>query len=65
VANKVQVQVKLGMKWFIQRSGRGYKIKNSQYGVYLAASSIKEGTVVGASETPTIWTLLRTQAGFV
>ncbi|KAG8720089.1 hypothetical protein FRC08_001190 [Ceratobasidium sp. 394] len=51
--------------WVIQYSGRGYKIKNCRHGVYLFASSSKEGSVVGAAATPTVWTLLRTQAGFV
>jgi hypothetical protein len=51
-------------KWIIQLLGRGYKIKNHKYGVYLAAPGDKLGTIVGISETPTVWTLVRTQAGF-
>ncbi|KAG8754081.1 hypothetical protein FRC12_011322 [Ceratobasidium sp. 428] len=58
-------QNKPNQHWLIQYSGRGYKIKNRQYGVYLFACSNKESTVVGASETPMVWTLLRTQAGFI
>ncbi|KAG8694217.1 hypothetical protein FRC08_008626 [Ceratobasidium sp. 394] len=50
--------------WFIQYSGRGYKIKNRQHGVYLAASTNKSGTIVGTSLTPTVWNLMRTHAGF-
>ncbi|KAG9122320.1 hypothetical protein FRC07_001364 [Ceratobasidium sp. 392] len=53
------------IKWFIQQSGRGYKIKNCKYGVYLSAPNGQMGTVVGASETPMVWTMLRTHAGFL
>ncbi|KAG8715700.1 hypothetical protein FRC08_010256 [Ceratobasidium sp. 394] len=52
-------------RWFVQYLGRGYKIKNCQYGSYLAAPSSKEATVVGISDIPTTWSLIRTHAGFV
>ncbi|KAG9118792.1 hypothetical protein FRC07_006514, partial [Ceratobasidium sp. 392] len=51
-------------RWIIQYSGRGYKIKNSKYDVYLTAPSNKYATIVAASKTPTIWGLMRTHAGF-
>ncbi|KAG9076550.1 hypothetical protein FS749_011629, partial [Ceratobasidium sp. UAMH 11750] len=50
--------------WILQYSGRGYKIKNRQYGGYLAAPTSKHATIVGAGDTPTVWTLLRTHVGF-
>ncbi|KAG8685060.1 hypothetical protein FRC11_011185, partial [Ceratobasidium sp. 423] len=57
------------IKWYIQRSGRGYKIKNVQYGVYLSPHSIqpKYGTVIGTSPShgPVDWSLMRTHDGFV
>ncbi|KAG9119190.1 hypothetical protein FRC07_005934 [Ceratobasidium sp. 392] len=49
--------------WIVQHSGRGFKIKNRQYSRYLSVPNNKHATIVGASETPTVWTLLKTHAG--
>ncbi|CUA70053.1 hypothetical protein RSOLAG22IIIB_00398 [Rhizoctonia solani] len=58
----------LNQQWYVQRSGRGYKIKNVKHGVYLASYSIKpkNATPVGTSPThgPVDWYLIKTQDGF-
>ncbi|CAE6487901.1 unnamed protein product [Rhizoctonia solani] len=55
-------------KWYIQRSGRGYKIKNVKRGVYLAPHSAQptHGTIVGTSPShgPADWNFMRTHDGF-
>ncbi|CAE7078671.1 unnamed protein product [Rhizoctonia solani] len=50
--------------WYIQRFGKGYKIKNAMHNVYLSALNSKEGTVVETSPQPTMWNLMRTHDGF-
>ncbi|KAG8796172.1 hypothetical protein FRC12_003763 [Ceratobasidium sp. 428] len=55
---------KPNQRWFVQRSGRGYKIKNCQFSRYLSAPNNKNATIVGAAEAPVVWCLLRTHAGF-
>ncbi|KAL5636782.1 hypothetical protein ACGC1H_000676 [Rhizoctonia solani] len=56
-------------QWYIQYSGRGYKIKNVKYGVYLSSYSTqpKNATPVGTSAEhgPVDWYILRTHEGFV
>ncbi|KAG8727420.1 hypothetical protein FRC11_013249, partial [Ceratobasidium sp. 423] len=55
-------------QWYIQRSGRGYKIKNVKHGVYLAPHSAqpKYATIVGTSPShgPADWNFMRTHDGF-
>ncbi|KAB5594644.1 hypothetical protein CTheo_1966 [Ceratobasidium theobromae] len=51
-------------QWYLQRSGRGYKIKNMKYGVYLATGGSKYGSPIGTSPVPTSWTLMRTHEGY-
>lgn len=51
-------------QWVLQSSGRGYKIKNVKYDVYLAVPSSTLNTVVGTSPKPTTWHLMRTHEGF-
>lgn len=54
--------------WYVQRSGRGYKIKNVKHGVYLSSYSTqpKNATPVGTSPShgPVDWYFLRTHEGF-
>ncbi|CEL59699.1 hypothetical protein RSOLAG1IB_03632 [Rhizoctonia solani AG-1 IB] len=56
-------------QWYIQRSGRGYKIKNVKYSVYLSSYSAKpkNATPIGTSPShgPTDWYILRTHDGFM
>ncbi|KAH7343643.1 hypothetical protein B0J17DRAFT_185043 [Rhizoctonia solani] len=56
------------IKWYVQRSGRGYKIKNVKHGVYLSSYSTqpKNATPVGTSPShgPVDWYFLRTHEGF-
>ncbi|KAG8727421.1 hypothetical protein FRC11_013250 [Ceratobasidium sp. 423] len=58
----------LKQQWYIQRSGRDYKIKNIKYGLYLASLSAqpKHGTTIGASPSrgSVDWSMLRTHDGF-
>ncbi|CAE6472217.1 unnamed protein product [Rhizoctonia solani] len=58
----------LNQQWYIQRSGRGYKIKNVKYGIYLVPHSAQPtyATVIGTSpnHAPMDWTFLRTHDGF-
>ncbi|CAE6385184.1 unnamed protein product [Rhizoctonia solani] len=55
-------------QWYIQRSGRGYKIKNVKHGVYLALHTPQHpfASVIGASSRhgPADWSFLRTHDGF-
>ncbi|CAE6443293.1 unnamed protein product [Rhizoctonia solani] len=59
----------LEIEWYVQRSGRGYKIKNVKHGVYLSSYSTqpKNATPVGTSANhgPVDWYILRTHDGFV
>ncbi|CAE7078630.1 unnamed protein product [Rhizoctonia solani] len=50
--------------WHIQRFGKGYKIKNAMYNVYLSAPCSRLGTVVETSTRPTMWNLVRSHDGF-
>ncbi|KAG9118365.1 hypothetical protein FRC07_007147 [Ceratobasidium sp. 392] len=66
--NDERVQVapwvdKPNQHWIVQHSGRGFKIKNRQYGRYLSPPNQKYGAIVGTSETPMVWILLRTHVG--
>ncbi|KDN51128.1 hypothetical protein RSAG8_00757, partial [Rhizoctonia solani AG-8 WAC10335] len=58
----------LNQQWHIQRSGRGYKIKNAKHHVYLVPHSAQPnyGTVIGTSLThgPVDWSFVRTHDGF-
>ncbi|KAL5636779.1 hypothetical protein ACGC1H_000675 [Rhizoctonia solani] len=55
-------------QWYIQRSGRGYKIKNVKHGVYLALHSPQHpfASVIGTSSRhgSVDWSLMRTHDGF-
>ncbi|KDN51131.1 hypothetical protein RSAG8_00760, partial [Rhizoctonia solani AG-8 WAC10335] len=55
-------------QWYIQRSGRGYKIKNVKHGVYLALHSPQHpfASVIGTSLShgPVDWSFMRTHDGF-
>ncbi|KDN51133.1 hypothetical protein RSAG8_00762, partial [Rhizoctonia solani AG-8 WAC10335] len=56
-----------GRKQF-KSTGRGYKIKNVKYGLYLTPHSTQpeNGTVIGASpnQPPKTWSIMRTHDGF-
>ncbi|CAE7078650.1 unnamed protein product [Rhizoctonia solani] len=55
-------------QWYIQRSGRGYKIKNVMHGVYLALHSPQHpfASVIGTSSShgSVDWSFMRTHDGF-
>ncbi|CUA70056.1 hypothetical protein RSOLAG22IIIB_00401 [Rhizoctonia solani] len=59
---------KPSQQWYIQRSGKGYKIKNVKHGVYLALHSPQHpfASVIGTSSIhgPVDWSLMRTHDGF-
>ncbi|CAE6385171.1 unnamed protein product [Rhizoctonia solani] len=58
----------LNQQWYLQHSGRGFKIKNVKHHVYLVPHSAQPnyGTVIGTSIThgPVDWSLVRTHDGF-
>ncbi|CAE6343504.1 unnamed protein product [Rhizoctonia solani] len=55
-------------QWYIQHSGRGYKIKNVKHGLYLTPHSAQPtyGTAIGTSSIhgPVDWVFMRTHDGF-
>jgi hypothetical protein len=52
-------------KWFLQRSGDGYKFKNRRHGTYLAVCSTDIHSLAYAARYPTTWVLLKTDDCYV
>jgi len=48
-------------QWFAQRSGEGYRFKNSEYGHYLAISNTCVQAPLYAGRYPTSWQLIQNQ----
>ncbi|KAG9121390.1 hypothetical protein FRC07_002672 [Ceratobasidium sp. 392] len=44
-------------RWFVQRAGRGYQLKNCQFGTYLAIQNTNLGALACTSEYPMTWVL--------
>ncbi|CAE6487906.1 unnamed protein product [Rhizoctonia solani] len=69
VCSPQAVEPSSNQHWYVQRSGRGYKIKNVKHGVYLSSYSTKpkNATLIGTSPRhgPVDWYILRTHDGFV
>ncbi|CAE6406272.1 unnamed protein product [Rhizoctonia solani] len=56
---KHEGEIQQRVKWFLQRSGHGYRLQNRRYGGYLAVCNTDNGGLVYASRYPTTWLFLK------
>ncbi|CAE6513804.1 unnamed protein product [Rhizoctonia solani] len=52
-------------KWYLQRSGHGYQLRNRHYDAYLAVSNTDIGGLVYASRYPTTWIFLKYNENYI
>ncbi|KEP53778.1 ricin-type beta-trefoil lectin domain protein [Rhizoctonia solani 123E] len=52
-------------KWYLQRSGHGYQLRNRHYDAYLAVSNSDNNGLVYASRYPTTWIFLKFNENYI